>query len=100
MDYCLIQMEPGRGFPEHVHGYGDEFYLVISGTGKVRLSGVLHDANPLDVFHIQPGVEHELFNPSTNSGLFEVFAVNSPGVHQDLRSAHWAVPTGRPKTPS
>jgi mannose-6-phosphate isomerase-like protein (cupin superfamily) len=98
MDYCLIQIAPGKGFPEHVHGYGEEFYLVLAGSGKVRLDGALHDAKPRDFFHILPGVPHELFNPRDAEEVFEVFVVNVPAVHHDLRSRYWAVPTGRPNS--
>ncbi|MUU69699.1 cupin domain-containing protein [Pseudarthrobacter sp. GA104] len=95
MDYCLIRVQPGRGFPEHVHGYGDEIYLIISGHGKVRVDGVLYDAGPEDVFHHRAGVAHELFNPSTNTEVLEVFAVNVPGVHEDLRSEYWGIPVDK-----
>jgi mannose-6-phosphate isomerase-like protein (cupin superfamily) len=92
MDYCLIRIKPGHGFPEHVHGYGDEIYLVISGHGKVRIDGELYDAGPLDTFHQRTGVRHEVFNPAENEEDFEIFAVNTPAVHQDLRSKFWGIP--------
>ncbi len=95
MDYCLIRIQPGEGFPEHVHGYGEEIYVIISGSGKVRVDGVLYDAGPLDVFHHRSGIAHEVFNPASNTEVFEVLAVNVPGVHQDLRSDYWGIPTGR-----
>lgn len=95
MDYCLIRIQPGHGFPEHVHGYGEEIYLVISGHGKVRVEGVLYDAGPMDTFHHRAGIAHEVYNPAENAEVFEVFAVNVPGVRQDLRSAYWGIPTNR-----
>jgi len=95
MDYCLIHIKPGHGFPEHVHGYGDEIYLVISGRGKVRIDGVVYDAGPHDVFHQRTGVAHEVWNPAENTEDFDVFAVNAPAVHQDLRSTYWGIPTPR-----
>lgn len=95
MDYCLIKVSPGSGFPEHVHGYGDELYLVISGNGCVRLDGQLYEAGPMDIFHIRPGVAHELFNPGDSGATLEIFAVNTPAVHHELRSDYWGIPTGR-----
>lgn len=95
MDYCLISIEPGFGFPEHVHGYGNELYLVVEGRGKVRLDGVLYDASRHDVFHIGPGVPHEVFNPKESTGPLRVFAVNTPAVRHDLRSTYWSHTTGR-----
>ena len=38
-EYVLIKTEPGHSFPEHVHGYGDEIYLILGGTGTVYLDG-------------------------------------------------------------
>lgn len=96
MDYCLINIQPGYGFPEHVHGYGTEFYLVVSGSGCVRLGGKLHDAGTHDVFHISPGMPHEVFNPVDSTEPFRVFAVNSPAIRHTLRSSYWSHPTGRP----
>lgn len=92
MDYCLIRIQPGHGFPEHVHGYGDEIYLVMSGHGKVRIDGELYDAGPMDVFHQRTGIPHEVFNPSENTEDFCVFAVNTPAVQHNLRSAYWGIP--------
>jgi quercetin dioxygenase-like cupin family protein len=91
-DYVLIRTEPGESFPIHVHGYGEEIYLVIAGEGLVYLGDETHDARVHDIFHIPPGTPHGFRASSEVSTTFDVFVVNSPPVDHRLRSRYWAVP--------
>lgn len=88
-DYCLIRLEPGSDWPFHLHGYGDEIYLVISGHGRVTLGDREYDAVQHDVFHIPPGTRHTMVNTSEDED-FCIFAVNAPAIRPDLRSPYWA----------
>lgn len=90
-EYVLIRTEPGESFPEHVHGYGDEIYLVLSGEGTVYLDGVAHPARASDIFHIAPGTPHGFTASPDSETTFDLFVVNAPGVMAELRSRYWAV---------
>ena len=90
MDWVLLRGQPGAAFPTHVHGYGDELYLVIAGSGVVTINGEDLPAGPLDVFHIPAGSPHGFHVPDDVDATFDVFAVNAPGVAHHLRSRYWA----------
>lgn len=89
-DYVLLRGAPGEGFPIHVHGYGDEVYLVIGGRGIVTLDGVEHEAGPGDIFHIPAGTPHGYRVPEDAEETLDLFVVNVPGVDHRLRSKYWA----------
>ncbi len=89
-DYVLIRTEPGHSFPEHVHGYGDEIYLVVGGSGTVFLNGKAHEARASDIFHIPPGTAHGYTASADSDTTFDLFVVNAPGVAAELRSRYWA----------
>ena len=40
----MHSIEPGYGFPLHLHDYADENYLVVGGKGKVVVEGEVLDA--------------------------------------------------------
>lgn len=89
-DYVLLRGEPGQGFPTHVHGYGEEIYLVIAGEGVVLLDGEEHTARKHDIFHIPAGVPHGYRVPETATEPFDLFVVNAPAVSHRNRSRYWA----------
>lgn len=90
-DYCLIHLQPGANWPMHLHGYGQEVYVVIKGKGKVTLEETEYDAAEWDVFHIHAGIPHTMRNTEADSD-FCVLAINTPAVSHELRSQYWAVP--------
>ncbi|MEE8600331.1 cupin domain-containing protein [Euzebya tangerina] len=90
MDWVLIRAGAGAAWPTHVHGYGDELYLVIAGEAQVTIGDTVHDAGPLDLFHVPAGTPHGFHLPEDYEGTFDLFAVNSPGVAHHLRSRYWA----------
>ncbi len=90
-EYVLIRTEPGRSFPEHVHGYGDEIYLVLGGEGTVFLDGKAYEARASDIFHIPPGTPHGYKASEESDTTFDLFVVSAPGVAAELRSRYWAV---------
>lgn len=94
MDFVLLRGEPGSRFPEHVHGYGDEIYLIISGRGFVIIDGEEYPAEQHDIFYIPAGVPHWYRAADDSTEPFDLFAVNTPAVKADMRSTYWA---GKPK---
>ncbi len=54
-----IVVKPGRRQPfSHRHGTVEELYVVLSGSGVLKLDDELVELSPMDVVRIGPGVAH------------------------------------------
>jgi len=84
VDFDMHSIEPGYGFPIHLHDYADETYVVISGRGKVVVENEVLDAEQHDVFYIPPGKWHCAFNPAENKEVFNLFICQAPRVSDEL----------------
>lgn len=84
VDFDMHSIEPGYGFPIHLHDYADESYVVIGGKGKIVLEGEVLDAEIHDVFYIPPGKWHCAFNPAENTETFHLFILQAPRVSDEL----------------
>ena len=84
VDFDMHSIEPGYGFPIHLHDYADENYLVIGGCGKVLVEQTAYDAEIHDVFYIPPGKWHCAFNPADNTETFHLFIFQTPRVSDEL----------------
>jgi len=84
VDFDMHSIEPGYGFPIHLHDYADENYLVIGGKGKVVVENEVLDAEIHDVFYIPPGKWHCAFNPADNPEPFHLFILQAPRVSDEL----------------
>ena len=84
VDFDMHSIEPGYGFPVHLHDYADESYVVIGGKGKIVLEGEILDAEQHDVFYIPPGKWHCAFNPAENKETFHLFILQAPRVSDEL----------------
>lgn len=96
IDYVVFELAPGEGFDRHLHGYGEELYVVLSGSGIVEIDGVEHDAREHDVFHLAVGVVHTIWNPSDRSEPFRFLLVNGPSIAYHLRRSYWSMFVGDP----
>jgi mannose-6-phosphate isomerase-like protein (cupin superfamily) len=53
----LLSVEPGRREAfAHKHKTAEEIYVVLSGSGRVKLDDELVDLEPLDAVRVSPGV--------------------------------------------
>lgn len=84
VDFDMHSIDPGYGFPIHLHDYADENYLVVGGRGKVVIEGEVLDADLHDVFYIPPGKWHCAFNPADNRDPFHLFIFQTPRVSDEL----------------
>ncbi|MHB9026352.1 MAG: cupin domain-containing protein [Armatimonadota bacterium] len=84
VDFDMHSIEPGYGFPIHLHDYADENYLVIGGAGKVVIEDQVYDAAQHDIFYIPPGKWHCAFNPAGNTAPFHLFIFQTPRVSDEL----------------
>ena len=84
IDFDMHSIDPGYGFPVHLHDYADENYLVIGGKGKILIENQPYDAEIHDVFYIPPGKWHCAFNPTENTEPFHLFIFQTPRVSDEL----------------
>jgi uncharacterized cupin superfamily protein len=51
----LFRLRPGKRSPfTHRHTDAEEVYVVLGGSGRVKLDGELHDVGPLDCIRVAP----------------------------------------------
>lgn len=84
VDFDMHSIEPGYGFPIHLHDYADENYLVVGGKGCVVVENEVYPAEIHDVFYIPPGKWHCAFNPAENTEPFHLFILQAPRVSDEL----------------
>jgi sialic acid synthase SpsE/quercetin dioxygenase-like cupin family protein len=59
-DYCkkLIILLPGQNHPEQYHSKKEETFMILHGSIKVTLDGVMQTYYPGDIVTVKPGVKH------------------------------------------
>jgi len=75
----LVRLPPGaKNFPFHSHGTEWEFYLVVSGAGKVRAGKSTRGLKAGDCVLNPPGEAHQIINTGKEDLLYFVIANNAP----------------------
>ncbi len=75
----LVRLPPGaKNFPFHSHATEWEFYLIVSGTGKVRAGKLTRALQAGDCVLNPPGEPHQIINTSEEDLLYYVIANNAP----------------------
>jgi mannose-6-phosphate isomerase-like protein (cupin superfamily) len=74
-----FRLRPGKRSPfSHRHTAAEEIYVVLSGTGKVKLDDRFVDVRPLDAIRIAPGVARA-FEAGAEGLEFIAFGPHHPG---------------------
>ena len=69
----LWRLEPGQASTRHKHGKTEELYLLLEGTGRVRIGdGEPLTLAPLDSFLVEPSTVRQLFNDTDADQLWLV----------------------------
>ena len=56
-----IKVKPGKRMPfAHKHEEAEEIYVVIAGSGRIKLDDEVHDLRQWDILRIGPGVMRNL----------------------------------------
>src|SRR6185503_20269701 len=75
----LVRMPPrAKNFPLHSHAAEWEFYLIVSGTGTVRVGKRKTPLKPGDCVLNPPGEPHQIINTGKQDLLYYVIANNAP----------------------
>ncbi len=77
-DLALTRIPPGKSYcPYHVESAQFEFYVVVSGRGKVRdEKNDWHEVVAGDAFYFAPGEAHQLSNEGSEDFIYYVIADN------------------------
>ena len=74
----LVRLPPGaKNFPFHSHAAEWEFYLIVSGTEKIRAGKITRRLEPGDCAMNPPGEPHQITNTGKVDLVYYVIANNS-----------------------
>lgn len=68
----LWKLEPGQMSTRHRHYVTQELYVVLEGTGRVRVDGDLLTLDPLSALLVEPGTTRQVFNDTDAPALWLV----------------------------
>lgn len=73
----LVKMPPGAlNCPFHSHSVEHEFYLIVSGAGRMRTQEGEFEVKAGDAFVNRPGEPHQMSNPGPGDLVYYVIADN------------------------
>jgi len=68
----LWRLAPGQASTKHRHETQTELYVVLEGTGRIRIDDELHELEPLSSALVEPGAVRQLFNDTAGDALWLV----------------------------
>lgn len=68
----LWRLTPGQASTKHRHVAQSELYVVLEGTGRIRIGDELHTLAPLSSALVEPEVVRQLFNDTDADVLWLV----------------------------
>jgi uncharacterized cupin superfamily protein len=68
----LWRLAPGQASTRHRHVQQEELYLLLEGTGRMRVEGELLTLEPLSAVAVEPSVVRQIFNDSDVDALWLV----------------------------
>jgi quercetin dioxygenase-like cupin family protein len=68
----LWRLRPGQASTRHRHRSTTELYLLIEGTGRIRVGADVHTLKPLDSLLVDPDEIRQLFNDTDADQLWLV----------------------------
>jgi quercetin dioxygenase-like cupin family protein len=68
----LWRLHPGQASTRHRHRQTHEIYVLLEGTGRIRIGQDLHTLEPLSSLRVDPGEVRQLFNDTSADQLWLV----------------------------
>jgi len=82
-------VKAGKRLPfAHKHGEMEEIYVVLSGTGRVKLDDEIADVGPLDAIRIAPAVTRA-FEAGDDDLVLLAFSPRAPGDAEIVQDFSW-----------
>ena len=93
----LWRIEPGQASTRHRHKTTEELYVLLEGTGKLRVEDELLVLEPMDAVVVDPETVRQPFNDTGKDQLWLV--VGAPTEHADTTTMDeeliaWMYPDG------
>lgn len=66
----LWRLRPGQASTRHRHRRTSELYVVLEGTGRIRIADDLHTLQPLSSVFMEPDTIRQLFNDTDSDQLW------------------------------
>ena len=99
LGYNLTEIPPGKtAFPYHFHYVNEEMFLVLQGTGKVRMPDGTHPLKAGDIVCCPPGADgaHQIINDgAVPLRYLALSTVQDPEVVEYPDSGKYGVTVGR-----
>lgn len=93
----LWRLAPGQASTRHRHRQTAELYVVLSGTGRMRIEDELLTLEPLSAVLAEPGAVRQVFNDTAEEALWLVAgAPPEPANTAEMTEAElaWGYPDG------
>jgi len=68
----LWRLKPGQASTRHRHASQHELYVVLEGSGRVRVAGDLLTLEPLSSLYVEPDTVRQVFNDTDADALWLV----------------------------
>ena len=68
----LWRLKPGQASTRHRHASQHELYVVLEGTGRIRVAGELLTLEPLSSLYVEPDTIRQVFNDTDADALWLV----------------------------
>jgi quercetin dioxygenase-like cupin family protein len=65
-------LRPGQSSTRHRHRTQTELYVVLAGTGRIRIGDEVHSLAPYSAVLVEPDVVRQVFNDSDEDALWFV----------------------------
>ena len=83
----LWRLRPGEASTQHRHFEAHELYVVLEGTGRVRVDGEVLTLDPLSALLVEPEHLRQLFNDTEADALWLIVSAPREGVTSTLEMA-------------
>lgn len=77
----LWRLAPGQASTKHRHRQQTEFYVVLEGTGRIRIEEDLLTLAPLSTLTIDPDTVRQIFNDTDSDTLWLVVGTPAEGAN-------------------
>ena len=83
----LWRLGPGEASTRHRHDRQHELYVLLEGTGRMRIDDELHSLAPLSAVLVEPESVRQLFNDTEGDALWLVVGAPAEPAHTSEMSA-------------
>lgn len=80
----MWRLEPGKASTKHRHFEQEELYVLLEGTGRVRVDEEVLTLAPLDALLVEPDSVRQLFNDSDADQLWLIVGAPAEGITSTL----------------